>query len=164
MGIRLIVARDRHFVWMAHGRAAVRWLPWALRLPPGGVEGPDILAMLRALTADLRRAGWRASWLVVAGGEVVGLISFRAPPDAEGNVEFGYGIAESRRNRGFGTAAVAALVRRAARIASIRRLIARTAADNHASQRVLTRCGFARTGTRIDPDEGLVVVWQKSLR
>lgn len=160
MVVKLIEARDYHYAWMTGERPKAG----GLFLPPGGVESPQVLDMLRELSAQVRRHCGPASWLIVAENEVVGLCSYKRLPDAEGTVEFGYGIAESRRGRGFGTAAVAALVGKAKRDPAVSRLIALTATNNIASQRILERNGFERAGSQIDPDEGLVVVWQMHMR
>jgi RimJ/RimL family protein N-acetyltransferase len=46
----------------------------------------------------------------------------------------------------------------------IRGVSAGTATANVASQRVLEANGFARTGTRIDPEDGEVIVWRRDIR
>ncbi len=87
--------------------------------------------------------------------------SFRRPPTA-GRVEIGYGTGGSRRNRGLATAAVAAVLERAARY-GVAAVDAETAIANTASQGALERNGFARTGERDDDEEGRVIVWQRVL-
>jgi len=159
MNVELMEARDRHYSWML-GLARA---PLGLRLPPGGVEDPDIITMLRDLTAGLKRAGCRSSWLIVSGREVVGLCSFKQVPDADGAVEFGYGIAASRRGCGYGTAAVAAMMKKVKRNRSVRCLVAETVVGNIASHRILEHNGFVRTGTCIDAEDGLLIVWQRTL-
>jgi RimJ/RimL family protein N-acetyltransferase len=160
MGVTLIEAMDRHFAWMLGLRRAPGWL----RLPPGGVDDAAVLELLRGVNIRLKAAGCRSSWLIVSGGEVVGLCCFKHPPDGEGCVEFGYGIAESRRRQGSGTAAVAAMVERVKRDSVVHCLVAETTANNIASHRILERNGFSRTGTRIDPEDGVLVVWRRVLR
>ena len=136
--------------------------PRPLRLPPGGVEAPATLAVIRNMTAELHKRGCSASWMVVAGEEVVGLCSYRRPPK-NGEVEIGYGIAPSRRQAGYATRAVAALLEYARRDCSVSVVIAETAVLNIASQRVLEKNGFERAGTRTDPEDGEVVIWRKEL-
>jgi RimJ/RimL family protein N-acetyltransferase len=155
----LIGAQDRHFAWMLGAGKA----PIGLRLPPGGVDETATLEMLRRLAAGLRGDGCRAFWMVAAGREVVGLCSYKHLPDADGTVEFGYGIAESRRSQGHGTAAVAALIKKARRDPAVKRLIAETVPNNLASIRVLEQNGFSRIGTRLDPHDGVLVVWEHAL-
>lgn len=119
--------------------------------------------MLRRTTAKLRDRNVAGSWLIVASGEVVGLCGFKAVPD-KGVAEIGYGIAASRRKQGHATRAVAALILQASRDPEIGALRAETAIANIASQRVLERNGFVKSGTRNDPEDGDLIVWSRSLR
>ncbi len=128
-----------------------------LRLPDGGVDHPAVLTYLRKL------AGECGSWLVVDGGEVVGLCGHKHAPTAAGAVEIGYGIVASRRGQGLATAAMAAMLDIASKDLRIRHLTAETAADNIASQRVLEKNGFVRVGTRVDPEDGALVLWQHAI-
>jgi RimJ/RimL family protein N-acetyltransferase len=160
MRATLIAVKDKHFAWLLGERKHLL----ALRLAPDGIETPDILRMLRKQTSEMQAAGVRGSWLIVVDREVVGLCCYKKLPDADGGVEIAYGIAESRRGHGFASAAVAALVDRGRRNRRIRHLTAETLTNNLASHRVLERNGFQRIGTRIDPDDGVLVVWQRVLR
>ncbi|MBU1305810.1 MAG: GNAT family N-acetyltransferase, partial [Alphaproteobacteria bacterium] len=100
-------------------------------------------------------------WMIVADGMVVGLCSYKGPPDLNGVVEIGYGVAPSCRQRGYATRAVAHLLTVAARDSSIRSMVAETTTENLASQRVLERNGFVRGSKRIDPEDGEVVLWRR---
>jgi len=132
-------------------------------LAPGGLETGPTLAYLRALAARLERDWFRAAWAMLAAHEIVGLVGFKGPPNAEGEVEIGYGVAASRRRRGHATAAVARVIELAARRDDVRAILAETVFDNHASQRVLERNGFARTGTRLDPEDGELILWRRAI-
>jgi RimJ/RimL family protein N-acetyltransferase len=77
-------------------------------------------------------------------GRVAGECGTKAPPDADGMVEIGYGLAPRSRGKGLGTAAVAALVERLRADPSVRRIEAEVHAHNIASQRVIERQGLAR--------------------
>jgi RimJ/RimL family protein N-acetyltransferase len=133
-----------------------------LRLPPGGVDDPVILRIVRKMTKRLNGAGCSGSWMIVRDGEVVGLCSYKRPP-AEGRVEIGYSTAPQRRGAGIATAAVAAIAQVANADPAIQALIAQTAIDNLASQRVLEKNGFVRTGQRIDAPHGGPITWIKTL-
>ena len=112
------------------------------------------------------RAGdpWALGFAVVerSGGGVVGSCGFMGPPDADGMVELAYGIDPSRRGRGYATEAAAALTEFALADARVRRVRAHTKADNGASARVLAKCGFARLGEVIDPEDGPVCRWERT--
>lgn len=155
----LIEATDTDFRWMLGEQCSQN----SLRLPEGGVDDPVVLGIVRAITMRLHDAGSRASWLVVCKGEVVGLCSYRRPP-ADRCVEIGYGIAPSKRGNGYATSAVATMVDSAVLDPSVDTLTAETAAQNLASQIVLERNGFTRTGTRIDVEDGEVIGWARRLR
>jgi RimJ/RimL family protein N-acetyltransferase len=89
---------------------------------------------------------------------VVGGVGFHGPPDPEGAAEIGYGIAVSRRGRGYATEAVRQL--RAIAVAhGVRRLVAGTDRDNVASARVLQSNGFRPSDPVIDRDGVAELRW-----
>ena len=150
--LRLIVARDEHFAWMLGEGPA----PEPLSLPPGVVDEPWVLRWLRSTLPAV--AG--RSWLMVAGGEVVGLCGHKNPPTADGVADIGYGVAPERRRLGFATCAVTMIIEAARADAAIVALTAETALANLPSQRVLSANGFAKVGLSHDRDEGEVIVWR----
>jgi RimJ/RimL family protein N-acetyltransferase len=156
---QLVAVEDLDFAWML-GDGPSRS---ALALPPGGVDAPEILRLLRGMARRLRGGGSHGSWMIVSGGEVVGLCSYKQAPK-DGVVEIGYGVAGSRRRLGHATAAVTAMLDYAATDPAVRKVIASTAADNTASQRALARNGFVQNGTVLDPDDGELLLWHKDLR
>ena len=97
-------------------------------------------------------------WLIVYEGEVCGLCGYMKPP-AQSCAEIGYGIAPSRRCRGLARLAVAAMMQDASRH-GLTALTAGTSVDNRASQIVLERNGFLRTGVRIDAEDGEMIEWR----
>lgn len=82
-------------------------------------------------------------WSVLDGALIVGSVCLKHPPDDEGAVEVGYGIAPSHRGRGLATAAVSAIIP-IAYAAGARAVTADTEPDNTASIAVLERVGFTR--------------------
>jgi len=153
MALELVPAIDAHFAWML-GEAIA---PGDLRLPPGPVDEPWVLQWLRR---TLPKLGGCGSWLVVADGEVVGMCSYKNPPDAKGDVEIGYGVAPERRRLGHATRAVSLLVEAARLDERVRALTAETALGNLPSQRVLEANGFVQAGRGMDDDEGATIVWR----
>ncbi|WP_407648398.1 GNAT family N-acetyltransferase [Aliidongia dinghuensis] len=111
------------------------------------------------MTRRLAEAGCRGAWMVVADTEVVGLCSYKAPP-SEGQAEIGYGIAASRRNLGYATFAVQAIIEAARKEGALEALVAETAAANPSSERVLEKNGFCRVGQRDGPDDGPTNMWR----
>jgi len=135
-----------------------------LRLPPGGVDERSVIEWLQRLAARLRASNRVGVWMIVIDNEVVGLCGPKQAPDSDGTVEIGFGVASSRRGRGYATRAVAELINIASRDILLHRLRADTATANIASQRVLERNAFVRTGTRSDPEDGELIVWHRELK
>lgn len=153
--LRLVAATDAHFAALASNNA-----PDGFGLPESGIDAPEVIEMLGALAATVRRQVDPAAWLIVNDGEVVGLCSITKPFTSPGVVEIGYGIAPQRRGHGFGTRAVGKLLELARVDPRISIVAAETAIDNPASQQILERNGFTRVGGRIDPEDGAVFCWQ----
>lgn len=74
-------------------------------------------------------------------GLAIGGLGFFGPPDDHGCVEFGYGLVESARGKGYATEAVSAALE-FARATGARYAKADTAPDNLPSQRVLEKAGL----------------------
>lgn len=80
----------------------------------------------------------------------IGTIGFYGPPDAEGRVTVGYGLVPHSWGNGYGSEALAGLVRFCRDHPGVRTMLADTHHDNRASQHVLTKNGFVLT--RQDPE------------
>src|SRR6478752_7392320 len=94
----LIEATDAHFAALIAGEP-----PGGLAVAEGGVEAPEVLAMLRGLSAEVGESFQPNAWLIVEEGEVVGLTSLVRTPYVGDTVMIGYGVAASRRRRGIAT-------------------------------------------------------------
>lgn len=143
---------DYHFAWLLGERAAPAGAP---TLPDGGIASPEIVALMRDVAAQV---GGEAAWLMVVEGEAVGMISIKER-DAAGRWDIGYGVAESRRQRGHACAAVGALKRRAREVGATG-LTAETLHGPGESARLLQRNGFTCTGQFDHPEDGLVDQWK----
>jgi RimJ/RimL family protein N-acetyltransferase len=154
----LLEAEDKHFAWML-GEPTPEI---GLRLPAGGVDASSVLEIVRRMAVAVRAAYGPGCWMIVVDGEVVGLCSYKRPPDRNGVVEIGYGVAPSCRQRGYATQAVTHLLEATMEDHAIHSVVAETAADNLAWQRVLQRNGFVRDSTSIEPD-GKVILWRHDL-
>ena len=82
--------------------------------------------------------------------------------DADGRYEIGYGVAPAHQGQGVMTRALAVLLPLLA-AQGHDGLTVGTSVDNPASQRVLEKNGFARTGTRDDPEDGALITWAIAL-
>lgn len=152
---RLIEATDGHFQWLAGGQGRME----GLAIPPGGVEDPAVLPVVRRMTARLREVGCRGSFLMVQGDEVVGFCGYKWPP-RNGAVEIGYGVAASRRRLGHASRGLAALLDWARRDPDVELVTAETAVGNYASQRVLSANGFTQIASRYDREDGDLFLWR----
>ena len=92
---------------------------------------------------------------------VIGSAGFKGPPDSTGVVEIAYGIVPSYQGQGYATEAAAALVGFAFAHGQVRLVRAHTLPEPNASTRVLLKCGFRRTGTVVDPEDGPVWRWER---
>jgi len=155
MTTRLHAMTDADFAWLlgeASGRDA------SLAIVDGGVAPAEVMAMLRGITAGLAVADERpVAWLVSEGGQVVAMISFTRR-EADGRYEIGYGVAPAHQGQGVMTRALAVLLPLLA-AQGHHGLTVGTSVDNPASQRVLEKNGFVRTGTRDDPEDGALITW-----
>ncbi len=94
-------------------------------------------------------------------GLEVGSCGFKGPPNSEGAVEIAYGIDPDFQRRGFATEAAAGLLDYALNQNIVRIVRAHTLLDNIASQKVLAKCGFQLIGEVEDPEDGLVLRWER---
>ena len=144
--VTLHATTDADFRWLLGEIPATRPFAVAPDLAP-----MPVLEIVRGLSAN---------WLMVVDRELVGIIGLKA--DAGDIVEIGYGVAASRHGRGFASAGVAHLLTLLAG-RGVRTVRAETSVANPASQRVLERNGFDRTGERIDDEDGALHLWRKTV-
>lgn len=124
---------------------------------PPPFNGPETREwMRRELVADPANAGW-LGWYIIAtiDGEatLVGTAGYKGPPGESREVEIGYSIVPDYHRRGIASVSVRLLCGRAF-AAGVRAVLAETLPDGTASQGVLAKAGFAKTGTRIDSEDG----------
>ena len=126
--------------------------------------GPDVSP---AYLADLERATeadpWTHGYALVhpESRQVVGMASFKGPPDGEGTVEIAYGVVPGYEGRGLATEAARALTEHAFASGAVRLVRAHTLPERNASTRVLEKCGFAFAGEVVDPEDGPVWRWER---
>ena len=121
----------------------------------------DWLARMRASkVAD----SWAHAFRVVHRdtGSVVGSCSFKGPP-VNGVVEIAYGINPDGQGEGYATEVAQALVDYASSCDEVRLIRAHTLPDAGASKRVLTKCGFQYVDETLDPEDGTVSRFEKSV-
>jgi RimJ/RimL family protein N-acetyltransferase len=113
------------------------------------------------LNQDPENNFWWSPRLIAVDRLIVGMCSFKSPPDINGSIEIGYGIVASQQRQGFATQAVNLLVEEGFSRHEIKAIVACTTPSNSASWRVLEKNQFVRDGSKIDPEDGEVWVWQR---
>lgn len=100
------------------------------------------------------------SWLPVLTDEnkLIGNCGYKGPPK-DGTVEIGYEIIPAYRGIGLATEIAAVLVDNAFSYPEIKKIIAHTLAEENASCKVLSKCGFELVEEVKDPEDGLIWKW-----
>lgn len=99
------------------------------------------------LCKDETNLAFNSMWTICSLSKraIVGLIDFKAMTNENGEVEIGYGIGEKHRNEGYATLAVELLCNYA-KEHNIKTILADTEKTNIASQKVLEKNFFDKTG------------------
>jgi RimJ/RimL family protein N-acetyltransferase len=110
------------------------------------------------VTNHPREYRWYTCWEIVLRKEnkSVGGIGFTNLPDEHGESTIGYSIDKFYQRRGLASEAVTGLLGWAFQYSGLKRVLAETAKDNFASQRVLIKNGFLKC--EINPETFL---WEK---
>lgn len=128
-----------------------------------GAMPPDIVF---ASAVERFHAGEQWFWsaprffVLPAENRIIGSGCFKNSP-RDGAVEIGCGVAESHRGRNFATQGVELLVTEGFSQPEVTVITAETADWNIASQRVLEKASFRRSGSRVDAEDGLVITWRR---
>lgn len=101
---------------------------------------------LEATEKDKAHYFWHSFWLLLRKTDrtVIGAADFKDVPNANGEVEIGYGIGKAFEHNGYMTEAVESMCKWALRQKNVLNIIAETDIDNQASQNILERCGFIK--------------------
>jgi [ribosomal protein S5]-alanine N-acetyltransferase len=114
------------------------------------------------VAADPGGARWIAQAAVAEpGGFVVGHAGFHGPPDADGMVEVAYSVDPAYRRRGYATAMLRELLRRAADEPEVRTVRATISPDNTASLATIAGFGFTPNGEQWDEEDGLELIFDR---
>ncbi|MSW38249.1 MAG: GNAT family N-acetyltransferase [Actinobacteria bacterium] len=93
---------------------------------------------------------------------LVGSTSFHAPPDSNGMLEIGIGIAQPCRNRGFATEALHGMWTWASKQEGVEVLRYTVSPDNLPSMKIISNFGFSFVGTQDDPEDGLENIYEQN--
>jgi ribosomal-protein-alanine N-acetyltransferase len=111
--------------------------------------------LIERLANDPEGLRWAPRAIVLAGEKIViGDIGFHAPPDRDGEVEFGYSLLPQYRGHGYATEASRALIAWMFAQPGVRAIRATCDVANIASIRVLEKSGMTRVS-----EKGEGVTW-----
>ncbi len=96
-------------------------------------------------------------------GLPVGYAGFHGPPDEVGMVEVGYAVAPECRRRGYATAILAELIKRARIEPGVRVVRASISPDNAGSLATVGGFGFSHVGEMMDDEDGLEFLFELRL-
>ncbi len=117
--------------------------------------------MLRHLEANPLEPEWGGIMIERASSTAIGQMGCKRPPNSNGEVEIGYGVNPAFQGRGYASELVTAFATWLLERKSVACVRAETVMDNLASMRVLEKSGFVRTGTRDDPEDGALILWER---
>ena len=140
---------------------------------PGDWPDEHDARFLRLRLGQLQRDAALSEWLLRAAvlreeHVMVGHAGFHGPPGVNGPakesaLEVGYTIFSPYRGRGLATEAVQALMTWAREQRGIHDFLASVSPENAASLAVLAKLGFVQSGEQWDEEDGLELVWERSL-
>lgn len=119
-------------------------------------------ALEKLKQSDAGKNWWTYFPIYKQDNTLIGTCGYKGPPDEQGEVEIGYEIAEPYRNKGLATELAKGLIDNAFRLRAVTSFLAHTPGEPNASARVLTKCGFQKTGVIEDEEEG--AIWQWTLK
>ena len=124
--------------------------------PPQFYDADAVRYTLEHLRANPGENDWGFYYVVLPKRDegpatVIGAAGFKGPPDANGEVELGYGIIPAQQRRGFATEAVRGMTKFAFEDARVRTVVGQTIPSLVGSIGVLEKAGFDFDGEGSDP-------------
>ena len=108
---------------------------------------------------------WFIRWIVEkSSSEIVGSISFHGPPDENGMIEVGLGIAPEKQGQGYAKEALFAFWSWALTQENVRTFRYTVAADNLASMAIIKFFEFKHMGQQIDEEDGPEEIFEMSCK
>ncbi|MGF9908687.1 GNAT family N-acetyltransferase [Brevibacillus porteri] len=94
------------------------------------------------------------SWMIITkdGMKIIGDVGFKGAPNAEGEVDIGYGIIEAERKKGYAYEAAEGLANWALLQPDVKKITAKCLLDNKDSAKLLVKMGF----TEIKRDDTMI--------
>ena len=95
--------------------------------------------------------------------EIIGSAGFHNFPDPNGMIEIGFGIVYEKQNNGFGQELLLGMWRMICERPDVRILRYTVSPENAASMHIISKLRFEQTGEQIDPEDGLELIFEKSV-
>ncbi len=95
--------------------------------------------------------------------EIIGSAGFHDFPNVQGMIEVGYGIVDEKQNNGFGTELLMGMWRMICKRPDVRILRYTVSPENAASMHIISKLGFEQNGEQIDPEDGVELIFEKSV-
>lgn len=152
----VVIQTDRLLIRLPHDEDAqpfldihtdpdvIRWLGGPR--PKTLQDERDRIARRRVMHEELGFTMWTA--VEKATGEVVGLAGLFPVEGGDGAIEVAYHFRKDRWGKGYATEAARACLEYGFGTAGLARIVGLVHPDNHASRRVLEKCGLELTGTK----------------
>lgn len=128
------------------------------------VEGPSpVRWRAPQVQQDISLNRWFIRWIIEKSSQqVVGSISFHAPPDETGMIEVGLGVAGPCQNRGYAKEALKAMWDWVVDQPNVQTLRYTVSPDNAPSIAIIKHFGFDYVGQQIDPEDGPEDIYEMS--
>ena len=94
---------------------------------------------------------------------VIGSAGFHDFPDIAGMIEIGFGIVPEKQKQGFGTELLIGMWRMICERPDVNILRYTVAPDNAPSVHIINKLGFDKVGEQMDPEDGLELIYEKSV-
>lgn len=128
---------------------------------PGERDARWVNIRLGELRADAAIEPWLLRAMRIHGERtMVGHIGFHGYPDASGVAELGYTVFEPYRRRGHATEAIRGLMHWASETHGVRRFRLSIAPHNAPSLALARKLDFVQTGSHIDEEDGLELIFE----
>lgn len=95
--------------------------------------------------------------------EIIGSAGFHDFPDSNGMIEIGFGIVDEMQNHGFGTEFLLGMWNMISKRHDVRILRYTVSPDNAPSLHIIRKMGFDLKGEQVDPEDGLELIFEKSV-
>lgn len=150
-----LLTKEELVTWLKDQKAAEVCIGY--RIEAVKIEGPLLHAFekkIENMDNDPGNEIWYSYYAIIYKKTIIGTIGPKGKPDSNNNIEIGFGISEKYRNKGMATEAAGLFCEWYFENTTIKAIIAETAKENRASQKVLKKNSF-----QILKEEKSTITW-----